>query len=276
MPELAEVEYVARQMRTSVLGARIAQITVAWPRTISVPDVPTFIQLLSGRVIEAIERRAKVLLILLSDDLVLTVHRRMSGNVELLEAGAPPPRYECVRIVLADGRAIVYSDPRKFGRMALYTGVDLPAALADFGPEPLDPEFTDEVLTRILVGTPRAVKALLLDQHAIAGLGNIYADESLHAAGIHPLLPANSLSSTQIAALHAAIIAVLQLGIAHGGTTFGRHRGFYGEVGHNLEHLRVYQRTGEPCRTCGTPIIRIVVAQRGTHLCPNCQPNTHS
>lgn len=148
------------------------------------------------------------------------------------------------------------------------------AALAPLGPEPLADTFTTAVLTERLAGRDRALKALLLDQTIIAGLGNIYADEALFRARLHPLRTGASLTAAEVASLRWGIREALRTGIAHGGTTFGRHRDVYDEAGTNLEHLDVYRRTGQPCRRCGTAIARIEVAQRGTHFCPRCQPAT--
>lgn len=272
MPELAEVEYVARQLRTTVIGASITAVDVRWPRAISHPALPDFSQEVTGRTITAIDRRGKLLLIQLGDAGTLTVHRRMSGNLSLLEPAKPDEPYTLVAFTLDDGRRLLYSDPRKFGRLAFWTSTELPDALAQFGIEPLGPSFTVAYLTSLVANRQRAIKALLLDQSAIAGLGNIYTDEALFHAGLHPLRLANTLTPADITRLHAAIIAVLETGIAHGGTTFGRHQGLFGEAGHNVMHLRIYQREGQPCYTCGAAIQRIVVAQRGTRFCPNCQP----
>ncbi|HEX6800187.1 MAG TPA: zinc finger domain-containing protein, partial [Ktedonobacterales bacterium] len=146
------------------------------------------------------------------------------------------------------------------------------AGMAALGPEPLAPEFTPAALGARLAGRRRGIKALLLDQTAVAGLGNIYADEALWRARIHPLRPAGSLSPAEVRRLHEGIRGALETGIEHGGTTFGRHRDVNNEAGRNLEHVAVYRRTGQPCPRCGTPIQRITVAQRGTHFCPHCQP----
>lgn len=272
MPELAEVEYVARQLRESVIGAQIAQVAVIWPGIVSHPTPEEFAQELVGRTITAIDRRAKIMLVHLSGDGVLTMHRRMAGNVTLVGPDDPDEPYVRATFILADGRRLLYSDPRKFGRLALWREAELPTALAHLGPEPLEPDFTVARLAAILHGTGRAIKAVLLDQAAIAGIGNIYADESLFNAGIHPLRPANMLTPDEITRLRDGIVTALTAGIAHGGTTFGRHRGLFGEAGTNVEHLNVYQRAGAPCRRCGTPLARIVIAQRGTHFCPRCQP----
>jgi formamidopyrimidine-DNA glycosylase len=271
MPELPEVEYIARQLRTQLVGQRISGVEVPWAPAISGMSPSEVAARLSGHTITGVERRGKYLLIALDDEQVLAVHRRMSGNLIFTALGAHDP-YARVVFILDDGRRLVFSDPRKFGRVVLTTRDELPALFAALGPEPLEAEFTPDVLARRLAGRNRALKALLLDQSVIAGLGNIYADEALFRARLHPLRPANSLDAQEIAALHHAIQETLRLGIEHGGTTFGRHRDVFNEAGRNVEYLNVYRRTGEPCPSCGTPIARIVVAQRGTHFCPQCQP----
>lgn len=270
MPELPEVEYVARQLRADLVGHVIERVHVEWARSVQGMFADEFAARLAGRRVRDIQRRGKYLLMRLDGDETLVVHRRMSGNLVL----SPPARdvlYVRVAFVLDDGRRLLYSDPRKFGRLALVADDDLPRLFAALGPEPLDDDFTPAALAKRLGSQRRAIKAALLDQSVVAGLGNIYADEALYRAGIHPLRPAGSLSHGEIAALRDAIQAVLRTGIEHGGTTFGRHRDAYDEAGTNLEHIEVYRHTGLPCPRCGTPIERIVVAQRGTHYCPTCQ-----
>jgi formamidopyrimidine-DNA glycosylase len=271
MPELPEVEYIARQLREALVGRRIVAAEVFWERSIARPAAPEFVARIAGQRVTGVDRRGKYLLIALGEGDTLVVHRRMSGNLTFAAAGVEVP-YTRVRLLLDDGRQLAYSDPRKFGRLMLVSDGELGDALGALGPEPLDPAFTPEALGARLAKRPRAIKALLLDQSVIAGLGNIYADEALFRAGIHPLRPASSLTPREVAALHAGIQEVLHTGIEHGGTTFGRHRDVYDEAGSNLEHVEVYRRTGQPCVRCGTPIQRVVVAQRGTHFCPHCQP----
>jgi formamidopyrimidine-DNA glycosylase len=271
MPELPEVEYVARQLRNELVGRTMVALELLWPRAVSAPDVERFAAGIRGRRVVAVGRRAKHLLLALDSSDTLAIHRRMTGNLTLVPAGAEAP-YTRVRFTLDDGRDLVFSDPRKFGRLALLTPAELEAAAAALGPEPLEEEFTPEVLAQRLAGHERALKALLLDQSVVAGLGNIYADEALYRARLHPLRTGASLTAAEAAALRWGIRDALRTGIEHGGTTFGRHRDVYDEAGTNLEHLDVYRRTGQPCRRCGTPIARIVVAQRGTHYCPRCQP----
>jgi formamidopyrimidine-DNA glycosylase len=273
MPELPEVEYVARQLRETLPGRRFTCVDVRWARAIQGMEPGAFVTDVTGRTVTVIGRRAKYLLLTLDDGRLLIVHRRMSGNLLLLGRGQDEPPYTRVAFELDDGRRLYYTDPRKFGRLMLAWPDALPQALAELGPEPLEAEFTPAVLLERLADSRRALKAALLDQRVVAGLGNIYADEALFRAGIHPLRPAGSLNEDEVARLHAGIQGALITGIAHGGTTFGRHRDLYDEAGSNLEHVEVYQRTGQPCLRCGTPIERITVAQRGTHYCPRCQPS---
>ncbi|MFI5271765.1 MAG: bifunctional DNA-formamidopyrimidine glycosylase/DNA-(apurinic or apyrimidinic site) lyase [Ktedonobacterales bacterium] len=271
MPELPEVEFVARQLRQDLIGRRITAVDVLWARTVQGIEPRDFAARLSGREVRAITRRGKYLLVVLDDGLTLAVHRRMSGNLLFAAPGAEEP-YTRVRLTLDDGRALLFTDPRKFGRMTLVEAGEVLAGIAALGPEPLEPTFTPDALAARLAGRKRAIKALLLDQTAVAGLGNIYADEALFRARIHPLRPASSLTPGEITRLHAGIRGALETGLAHGGTTFERHRDAYNEAGRNLEHVAVYRRTGQPCPRCGAPIERITVGQRGTHYCPHCQP----
>jgi formamidopyrimidine-DNA glycosylase len=195
----------------------------------------------------------------------------MSGNLRLARADEDAP-YTRVAFLLSNGRRLLFTDPRKFGRVTVVAPDELPALFSRLGPEPLDTDFTPEVLAERLGKSSRAIKVALLDQSMVAGLGNIYADEALFRARIHPLRSAASLTSDEIIALHVGIQEALRTGIEHGGTTFGRHRGLYDEPGSNLEHVQVYHRTGQPCLRCGAPIERIRVAQRSAHFCPQCQP----
>ena len=272
MPELPEVEYVARQLRETLPGRRFTGVDVRWARAIQGMEPAEFVAGVMGRSVTAVGRRAKYLLLTLDDGRLLIAHRRMSGNLLLRGLGQDEPPYTRVALDLDDGRRLYYTDPRKFGRLMLAWPDALPQTLAELGPEPLEEAFTPAALAERLAGSRRAVKAALLDQRVIAGLGNIYADEALFRAGLHPLRLAGSLTEDEVARLHAGIQGALTTGIAHGGTTFGRHRDLYDEAGSNLEHVEVYRRTGQPCVRCKTAIVRITVAQRGTHYCPRCQP----
>lgn len=309
MPELPEVEYTARQLRATMLGATIQEAHVFWERTIGHPDLPDFLAEVSGRRIEGVRRRGKFLLLDLSGDLFLSIHRRMTGNLFLLPPGwqidsslheqdpvawstkgptffpetatFSPEQEAAYRHVtgycrvcfdFADGRRLLYTDPRKFGRIELWPCEQEQEALNGLGPEPLSEEFTPERLAQALALRKTRIKPALLDQRVVAGLGNIYADEALFTAGIHPLRPADQLTASEIQQLHASIVSVLTQAIEHGGTSFNDYRDLWGEAGENYNHVRVYQRDGQPCLRCGTPIERIVVAQRSTHYCPTCQP----
>jgi formamidopyrimidine-DNA glycosylase len=198
----------------------------------------------------------------------------------------PELRYCRVCFNLVDGRRLLFTDPRKFGRIELWSS-EIAGSTASagylqgpqgshekLGPEPLSEGFTPERLMQALSGRKSAVKQALLNQEVVAGLGNIYADEALYYARIHPLRRANSLAQAEIERLHRGIVTVLTLGIEHGGTSFNDYRDLWGEAGDNYNHVRVYQKDGTPCVRCGTPIERIVVAQRSTHFCPTCQKLT--
>ena len=314
MPELPEVEYTARQLRHAIVGATIQDAQVFWKRTIGHPELPDFLAEIAGRDILAVRRRGKFLVLDLSGDLILTIHRRMTGNLLLLPPGweidtslreidaiawntrgpvihpvgaqfnvpsdpkgrnsLRPYEYCRASFNLADGRRLLYTDPRKFGRIELWPRELEAEALEGLGPEPLSDEFTVEGLARSLSMRKGAIKQALLNQEIIAGLGNIYADEALYYAAIHPLRPAYSLSPGEIRLLHEGIVSVLTLGIEHGGTSFSEYRDLWGEAGENYNHVRVYQQEGKPCKRCGQLIERIVVAQRGTHFCPACQKLT--
>jgi formamidopyrimidine-DNA glycosylase len=309
MPELPEVEYTARQLRGAIVGATISEALVFWERTIGHPDVPGFLAEIADRRIPGVRRRGKFLIVDLSGELILTIHRRMTGNLLLLPPGweidtslkttdpvawnikGPSFRpgstestmngtfltdllYCRVCFNLADGRLLLFTDPRKFGRIGLWPSEREQEALKGLGLEPLSDEFTVDALSRALAGRKGAIKQVLLDQGVIAGLGNIYADEALYYAGIHPLRRANSLTPAEVEGLYEGIITVLTLGVEHGGTSFSEYRDLWGEAGDNYNHVRVYHRQGKPCERCGTPIERIVLGQRSTHFCPTCQKLT--
>jgi formamidopyrimidine-DNA glycosylase len=262
---------VARQLRDELPGRRIVAVAVAWPRTLGGMAPAEFAARVTGQTVRSIGRRGKHLIVELEGGDALVIHRRMSGNLIFL----PPERRDpWARVVfgLDDGRTLVFTDPRKFGRVLLVSQDELGDVFADLGPEPLEDAFTAEELEARLRSVKRPIKAALLDQAIVVGLGNIYADEALFRAGIHPLRPAASLSHEEVVRLREAIRATLLLGIEHGGTTFGRHRDVYDEAGTNLDYLNVYRRTGQPCRVCGQPIERVVIAQRSSHYCPRCQP----
>jgi len=273
MPELPEVETVVRGLRDSITGDTIVDVNVLWTGSILAPDVEVFVEQITGRKITGVYRRGKWIGIRLDDGLDLLVHLRMTGQL-LMEARGCPRDGEYTRLLfsLGSGREMRFSDMRKFGRMIL---TDAPARiLGELGPEPLDDNFTAGRLGRMLTQRRRRIKPLLLDQRFLAGLGNIYVNEALWKAKVHPLRPADSLSVSEVAALHDAIRSVLRAAIEEGGTTLadGNFRQADGEAGEFAAELVAYGQEGEPCSCCGAPIERIIVGQRGTFICPGCQP----
>lgn len=282
MPELPEVETLARDLRATVLGRTIVDAWVApdAPRLVQDMPVDAFTSGLRGRRIEDVSRRGKFLLIKLDHRLWWLAHRRMSGNVIHRHQGEPDEPYLRARFRLDDGAELRFVDLRKFGAMWL---TDDPApVLSGLGPEPLDGAFTVETLAVVLKKRSAPVKAVLMDQSAVAGLGNLYADEALHYAGVHPLRPARSLSRDEVARLRDGIVRALEQGLANLGSSVGHEAGeevslrdhvnLSGEPGSNQEYLVAYGREGRPCRTCGTAIERAKLSNRSVHFCPNCQP----
>ncbi|MDW8327557.1 MAG: DNA-formamidopyrimidine glycosylase [Anaerolineales bacterium] len=272
MPELPEVETIARALREgnrgrgpSVLGRTIARVTVRWPRHIARSTPAEVQQRLPGQVVQGISRRGKYLVFQLSQD-VLLIHLKMSGDLTVVPADAPPDRHAHTIFHFTDGWELRFSDTRKFGKVFVVPQAE--AVTATLGPEPLDEAFTAQVLGERLAARKRALKPLLLDQSFLAGVGNIYADESLHRAGLHPLRRSHTLTPAEVRALWQAIRRSLRAGLKHSGASIDwQYRG-----GGFQKHFRVYDRAGEPCRVCGALIRRIVVGQRSTYFCPYCQP----
>ena len=270
MPELPEVETIVRELRPHLGGREIIGAHVDWPRTIAQPaeDIPSFCAGVRGRWIITLTRRGKFIELSLDDGQSLLVHLRMSGRLLLSPVGLP--RHIRATFDLSEHERLYFDDQRKFGRIWLVR--DAHSILGALGPEPLSATFTPAVLADRLGSRRGMLKPLLLNQQFIAGLGNIYADEALFVAGLHPQRAADSLSADEAARLHKAIQSVLREAIEHHGTTFdGIFVRPQGEEGQQQEGLSVYQQTGLPCLRCGTPIERIVVGGRGTHFCPQCQ-----
>jgi formamidopyrimidine-DNA glycosylase len=274
MPELPEVETYVRELEPLLAGRQVLSAQVLWPRTVASPTPDEFAARMAGQRFITFGRRAKYMLLGLDGGDTLIVHLRMTGHLHVKEAAALPDAHTHVLIDLDDGRRLHYQDPRKFGRMWLTS--DPEAVLRKLGPEPLSEAFSHDELARKLVGRKAAIKALLLDQTLAAGVGNIYADEALFRAGLHPLRPGGSLSPEEIERLRAAVAAVLQDGISAAGSSLGssglqNYARPGGQSGAFQDEHRVFRRTGQPCVTCGAPVERIVVSQRSTHFCPNCQ-----
>lgn len=278
MPELPEVETIVRALRSggredqpSILGRRLAGGLVLWPRTLVEPGAEEFNSRLAGQRVEEIYRRGKFICMRLTRASLL-IHLRMSGDlrVEPLYASGgginPLQTHDRLALIFDDGLRLVFNDTRKFGRVWLVP--DPQSVLGDLGPEPLDPAFNADEFTRRLQARSRQLKPLLLDQTFLAGMGNIYADEALHEARLHPLTLSNRLSDENCLQLWHAIRNVLTEGIRRNGASIDWvYRG-----GSFQNQFRVYGRSGEPCPNCETPIQRILVGQRSTHYCPVCQP----
>ncbi len=271
MPESPEVETIARNLREGTAGCfalpglTISGIKLFWSKTLMEPSAEKLEQILPGQVVKDVKRRAKYLVIPLSRHTIL-IHLRMSGDlVTCTDDINPGLKHIRFALEFLEGGSLLFNDPRKFGR--IWVVEDPQAILGKLGPEPLDESFTAEGFYGLLHNKKRMIKALLLDQSFIAGLGNIYTDESLHQAGIHPLTISRNLNLQTSKSLLESIRQVLKDGIQRNGSSIDWvYRG--GEYQNNF---RVYGRTGQACNVCGTIIERIVVGQRGTHLCPKCQ-----
>ena len=271
MPELPEVETIARILRQggrdqpSLLCRHILGVNLLWERTLVEPSPAGFSSRLIGQVIVDIGRRGKFLYFQLTRDWLL-FHLRMSGDLLVRPSAAPLEPHDRLLLELEGDLHLAFNDARKFGRVWLVDEVD--RVVGSLGPEPLDESLSAEDLFARLHATRRQLKPLLLDQAFLAGLGNIYVDEALNLAKLHPLTPANLLTGQQAGRLLESIRAVLRDGIQRNGASIDWvYRG-----GDFQNYFRVYQRTGQPCPECGTPIARITVGQRGTHFCPHCQP----
>lgn len=271
MPELPEVETLAHDLQRLIVGSVLGQVEVLWARSVATPTSDELASQLPGREVLNVGRRGKFLILSLCGPSYLLIHLRMSGQVRVENGECALDDHARVVFRLTDGRQLVFSDTRKFGR--IYWTTDLESIVGDLGPEPLAYDFTVNALAEILSLHKGALKPLLLNQRVLAGLGNIYADEALFLARLHPLRKANSLSPAETERLHTAIRHVLGQAIDNRGTTLrdARYRDAQGRPGLNVDSLNVYHRAGEPCRICSTPIERTVVGGRGTHICPCCQ-----
>lgn len=277
MPELPEVETVRRGLASALPGRRIVAVVAPESEPTWLAWQAQWQAALTGATVRAVRRRAKFLIIDFDNDLALVVHLRMTGALTINAADDAYPRHHRVGWRLDDGSELRFSDMRRFGTAEVYDPAGLAARLASLGHEPLDTLNAAAVRQALGMSPKLAVKAALLDQTRIAGLGNIYADESLHRAGIHPQRPVGTLTDDEIARLTAAIKDVIADGIAHNGTTFDAEgfRDAFGSPGGNLDYLRVYHRHGQPCLTCGRDTIaQMRLAGRSTHWCPTCQPGS--
>ena len=264
MPELPEVETIARKLKPDLVGKRILSARLLWPRTLAFPSPRKFKSRVQGQTIRDVDRRAKFLIVHLSDAHLL-VHLRMSGDLSIRNSTIRPERHDRLVLELSGGKSLVFNDTRKFGRVWLTEKPE--DVLGNLGPEPLGADFTPQMLHTALHRKHRQLKPLLLDQTFLAGLGNIYTDEALHMARLHPLAASDSITAGQADILHEAIHIVLEEGIRRNGASIDwAYRG-----GEFQNYFRVYGRKDEECPVCGTRIERILVGQRSTHFCPNCQ-----
>ena len=275
MPELPEVETVRSQLTPLLEGRRFDRVEILDPRLTRPHDPVVVAAELQGERVATVERRGKYLVVRFESDRALLIHLRMTGGLGPMPVGAKgegeDPHRRAV-VTLDNGSDVVYRDVRRFGTWLLLESDELASYLdSRLGDEPLGRGFTARALARRLEGRRAPVKAVLLDQRTLAGLGNIYVDEALWRAGIHPLQPARELERTQVATLHRAIRRALALGIARQGATLSTYRTPSGARGSMQLEFRVYGREGEPCERCGTPIAKIRVGGRGTWFCPRCQ-----
>jgi formamidopyrimidine-DNA glycosylase len=280
MPELPEVETVARDLRPMITGTTIAGARCSWPRTLRTHDPDAFSSAIVGRTVLAVGRRAKLVVVDLSGDAALTIHLKMTGQLFVVPVETPEDPYVRLVLELADGREVRFRDIRKFGRVGLYgrdpvsgelvTEVGGVAVFAAFGPEPLDLAFTVRDFRQRLRRRSGRLKSLLLDQSFLAGVGNIYADEALWAARLHPLRTVGTLRPADERRLYEAMRSILGEAVERRGSSVDDYTAPDGD-GSMQDRLQVYQRTGAPCPRCGRPIKRIVVGARSTHLCSWCQ-----
>ena len=270
MPELPEVETIRRQLAPAVEGRRLERIRVLDPRWCEPAPGEAIADALDGRVVERLGRRGKYLVMSFEDDVQLVMHLRMTGNLLLTDE---EPDHTRVRMELEGGRRLLFVDVRRFGTGDVLLGSD---ALAEYfasrlGVEPLSPDFTAEALRDQARGRRQPVKAFLLNQERIAGVGNIYADEALFRARIHPLKPVGTLRRPQIELLRDAVVDSLKAGIDAKGASIDDYRHVDGARGSFQDRFLVHLRKGEPCVRCGTRIQKLRAAGRGTYICPRCQ-----
>jgi formamidopyrimidine-DNA glycosylase len=294
VPELPEVETIRRQLEPEVVGRRIVDVEVLderWTR----PDRPAKVEdAVVGREIEAVDRRGKYLILRLEGDRALVMHLRMTGNLLLREAGegqtvadlmetdrlggprlyesAPQLRFLRARMALDDGSELLFTDARRFGHAVALDGAEVHEYFAErLGVEPLDGELTPQAILELAEGRRAPLKSFLLSQRGIAGIGNIYADEALWRARLHPLSPAGSMRLEHCEDLAEAIVETLEVALANGGSSIDDYRDARGEMGAMQDEFLVHTREGEGCFRCGQVIRRVVVAGRSTYFCPGCQ-----
>ncbi len=270
MPELPEVETVRRELVPLLTSRRITRVEIYWHRLIDRPAPEIFVQHLVGTSITALRRRGKYLIFDLDSGEHWLIHLRMTGQIYVRQAQAPIDAHTHARVYLDDGGVIHYRDQRKFGRFYLVRDED--QVVGDLGPEPLSEDWQPEDLAERIRGRRARIKTLLLDQRVVAGLGNIYADEALFLARIHPACEGGRLTEAQVRRLHRAIRQVLLEALRARGSTMSTYIPPSERRGEYQQQRRVYRRKGQPCPVCGTPIEHMKLSGRSTYFCPRCQP----
>jgi formamidopyrimidine-DNA glycosylase len=269
MPELPEVETIVRGLREPMAGRQFTGVRVGWQNLVARPSVEEFKRRLVGQRILDVKRRGKYLIFALSGGGSLIVHLRMTGRLLIKNSDDELAKHDHLIFELDDGRELRFNEMRKLGRVYLVDDED--EVVGKLGPEPLDDDFTPADFATLFSARRGMIKPLLLHQQFVAGIGNIYADEALFAACIHPERRADTLTPEEIERLYNAIRQVLRQGIENSGTTLSAYRDAEGREGRNQEYLEVSRRAGQPCPRCETPIERKVVGGRGTYFCPKCQ-----
>jgi formamidopyrimidine-DNA glycosylase len=277
MPELPEVETVKRIAEPLLVGRTIESVRLNpdFPGVLVGPDGVNAAASLPGLRISALGRRGKYLIATLDQGWHLIMHLRMTGRLLVMDSAADQVRFQHLSMRLDNGTDLRFADQRKFGRIQLATNEEVKALHNRLGVEPLTLGFTPFRLAELFADRRAPVKSLLLNQHLVAGLGNIYVDEALFRAGIHPQIPAGELNPILLRALTEAIQHVLKMGVRNQGTTFSTFENPYGEAGGNASYLRVYGKRNQPCPRCGYELERIIVGGRGTTFCALCQPREY-
>lgn len=271
MPELPEVETIRLTLEPKLLGKTIIGAEILHPKLVQGLAETDFQAKIKGRLIQAVKRRGKYFILSLDDGQSLSVHLRMTGQLTVADSADPVQKATYLRLKLDGGVELRLKDQRKFARVCLFNMESLPSGLVKIGPEPLTAEFTTTVLQEQLGRRKLAIKKALLNQEIVAGIGNIYADEALFLAGIHPERPVDSLTESEFTDLTQSIKTVLAEGIEFRGTTKRDYRDGEGNPGSYQDKLRVYGRKGLSCPKCKAPIVKINLGGRGTHFCPRCQ-----
>jgi len=274
VPELPEVETIKNELRPYIVGRRITGVTLFWDGIVRQPSVTEFRSHLIGQQITNVTRRGKYLLFSLTSGEILIIHLKMSGSLLLKSASTEPDKYTRAIIHMDKESELHFRDPRKFGAMWLVE--DANPVVGKLGPEPLEPGFTPQLLAQRLDNRSAPIKALLCDQTFIAGIGNMYADEALFAAGIHPLRSGKSLSQDEIKRLHHAIQQVLLEAINNKGASTDTYFRPSGKIGTAHFQFKVAHRRGETCPICAAPLQRLPIRNRGSYFCPKCQPESIS